>query len=500
MRRRWRRRTSPARRRFQSPILQCTMQFPGARQRLAGGREPASCPAVLRHPLRPTIYSWDPLGSKRPLTEHARDESTHQMDRRHVVRRRVRQRPRGGGRRRARARAGATWGCGRWSWCWPAPRPARRFDVVLILQARAAARHRLRGRGRRRPRGRSSRRSSRASTSPTRSRGAGSTRARSSARSSCRRRSTARRRSCSARPPRSTTTIAIVEGDRVPLRRRAGTAAPDWTVRRATSAAPAPRTCTSVSTTVFSPASSVNSKASGTGRSGVSDGRHVDEPQHRAAQREARLAGRQWRAGRRRRRRRRGPSVIEHDDLDRARATGVRTRTSVSGALGDDVRVRVRRGRAGGGGTHPRVGDARRGDRRAGSRRGAATSARTASAAHHARVAQQPDQARRVPAAAAARLHVGRRTGRRSPSPAACAPFARASSRQMPRSLRIQSTAKPKSNLSATIVLPRLSICQDCAAPLVITSSTRSASSPARVGEVDAFGERPARGRRCRSG
>ena len=54
----------------------------------------------------------------------------------------------------------------------------------------------------------------------------------------------------------------------------------------------------------------------------------------------------------------------------------------------------------------------------------------------------------------------------------------------MPRSLRIQSTAKPKSNLSATIVLPRFSICHDCAAPLLITSSTRSASRPARCAKL----------------
>ena len=49
---------------------------------------------------------------------------------------------------------------------------------------------------------------------------------------------------------------------------------------------------------------------------------------------------------------------------------------------------------------------------------------------------------------------------------------ARASSSTRPRSLRIQSTAKPKSNLPSIMVLPRLSICQLCAAPLPITSST----------------------------
>src|SRR5450756_553032 len=49
----------------------------------------------------------------------------------------------------------------------------------------------------------------------------------------------------------------------------------------------------------------------------------------------------------------------------------------------------------------------------------------------------------------------------------------------MRRSLRIQSTAKPKSNLSSTMVLPRLSVCQDGAAPLPIPSSTCFMSRPA---------------------
>ena len=49
----------------------------------------------------------------------------------------------------------------------------------------------------------------------------------------------------------------------------------------------------------------------------------------------------------------------------------------------------------------------------------------------------------------------------------------------MPRSLRIQSTAKPKSNLPWFMVLPRFSICHELAAPLEITSSTASMSSPA---------------------
>ena len=46
--------------------------------------------------------------------------------------------------------------------------------------------------------------------------------------------------------------------------------------------------------------------------------------------------------------------------------------------------------------------------------------------------------------------------------------------------MRIQSTAKPKSNLASTMVGPRLSICQLCAAPLPITPSTAFMSSPAR--------------------
>src|SRR6266705_3805615 len=49
----------------------------------------------------------------------------------------------------------------------------------------------------------------------------------------------------------------------------------------------------------------------------------------------------------------------------------------------------------------------------------------------------------------------------------------------MRKSFLIQSTAKPKSNLSSTMVLPRFSICQDCAAPFEITSSTSFASRPA---------------------
>ena len=50
------------------------------------------------------------------------------------------------------------------------------------------------------------------------------------------------------------------------------------------------------------------------------------------------------------------------------------------------------------------------------------------------------------------------------------APLAAASSSTRPRSLRIQSTAKPKSNLPSLMVFQRLSICQDCAAPLEMAS------------------------------
>ena len=49
----------------------------------------------------------------------------------------------------------------------------------------------------------------------------------------------------------------------------------------------------------------------------------------------------------------------------------------------------------------------------------------------------------------------------------------------MRRSLIIHCTAKPKSNWSASIVRPRLSICQLWAAPWLITSSTTAMSRPA---------------------
>ena len=72
------------------------------------------------------------------------------------------------------------------------------------------------------------------------------------------------------------------------------------------------------------------------------------------------------------------------------------------------------------------------------------------------------------------------RTGRPAPSPAGARRCAALLVEHRPRSLRIQSTAKPKSNLASTMVGPRLSICQLCAAPLPITPSTAFMSSPAR--------------------
>jgi len=64
---------------------------------------------------------------------------------------------------------------------------------------------------------------------------------------------------------------------------------------------------------------------------------------------------------------------------------------------------------------------------------------------------------------------------------ASSAPLRSASSKQMPRSLRIHSTAKPKSKLPRTIVFERFSICHDCAAPFEMTSTTASGSRPARI-------------------
>ena len=50
--------------------------------------------------------------------------------------------------------------------------------------------------------------------------------------------------------------------------------------------------------------------------------------------------------------------------------------------------------------------------------------------------------------------------------------------------MRIRSTAKPKSNRPSAMVCQRLSICQDCAAPLEIVASTWSVSSPARCAKL----------------
>ena len=49
----------------------------------------------------------------------------------------------------------------------------------------------------------------------------------------------------------------------------------------------------------------------------------------------------------------------------------------------------------------------------------------------------------------------------------------------IPRSFLIQSTAKPWSYSPVSIVSQRLSICQDCAAPFEITSTTPLVSKPA---------------------
>ena len=99
-------------------------------------------------------------------------------------------------------------------------------------------------------------------------------------------------------------------------------------------------------------------------------------------------------------------------------------------------------------------------------------------------VAQHADQARRVPPPAAPCLHprvelvderrhrqrgaVGR-APRRGRAPGPCA-----SSRRRSRNRTCR----------RAIVLPRFSICHDCAAPLLITSSTRSTSSPALAAKL----------------
>jgi monovalent cation:H+ antiporter-2, CPA2 family len=107
-------------------------------------------------------------------------------------------------------------------------------------------------------------------------------------------------------------------------------------------------------------------------------------------------------------------------------------------------------------------------------------------------------QAGGVPAPAALGLHVAvelvdqRRHRQR-------APLRRASSRHRPRSLRIQSTAKPKSNLSSTIVLPRLSICQLRRA-LADHLEHQLHVEPGAPGRRRCPRTGPAPGRRCRSG
>ena len=60
----------------------------------------------------------------------------------------------------------------------------------------------------------------------------------------------------------------------------------------------------------------------------------------------------------------------------------------------------------------------------------------------------------------------------------------------IPRSLRIQSTAKPKSNRPSSIVSARFFICQEPAAPSEITSTTFEASRPDALGESKPLGQR----------
>ena len=75
------------------------------------------------------------------------------------------------------------------------------------------------------------------------------------------------------------------------------------------------------------------------------------------------------------------------------------------------------------------------------------------------------------------------------------APVSSAVDRQMPRSLRIQSTAKPKSNRPSAIAAWRFCICQLPAAPWLITSTTFSTSSPdflAKASDSDSAWTSPA--------
>jgi hypothetical protein len=82
-----------------------------------------------------------------------------------------------------------------------------------------------------------------------------------------------------------------------------------------------------------------------------------------------------------------------------------------------------------------------------------------------------------------------RRTGRPAPSPAAarrCGAPRRAPGPGPCASSRRRSRSR---TWSSTMVLPRLSICQLCAAPLPMTSSTSFMSSPALLAEGDGLGQ-----------
>ena len=116
-------------------------------------------------------------------------------------------------------------------------------------------------------------------------------------------------------------------------------------------------------------------------------------------------------------------------------------------------------------------------------------------AAARAASPKQANQARSCPSVRRRAPESARRTGRRSRSAcrAVVAPLGDKSKDPC------ASSTKPKSNWSDAIVLPRLSICQDCAAPLPTTSSTR----PRQVRlarQNSAPRTEPAPGRRCRSG
>ena len=105
------------------------------------------------------------------------------------------------------------------------------------------------------------------------------------------------------------------------------------------------------------------------------------------------------------------------------------------------------------------------------------------------RMRQQVDQAGGVPALAAAAVEPGRRTGRPGRSREAARRCARASSRQMPRSLRIQSTAKPKSNLPRPWSCSGSPSARTGPRPWRSPRAPASASRPACMREVQAFGQ-----------